>query len=505
MRVKTLMTFCGALAVSAWSWGLPSAPVSGAAAQGGEVATEQGTLQPQAEVRVGDNVVFAIRAARAGRSPAARAHDANEALQEAIAANALDVRVEYTDSAAVVYAGSRPIVQLGQEDAVLAGDASIAVHADRVAGKLRAALASEHTRSVVAGTIFNATLAVVFAVLAVLLLRGAWRYGDRAAKWLEANPGRVPDLHVRTLKLLSRGTVRAALSLGNVAGRWIVMAGIAYAWLMATFSLFESTRGFTVQLSGALLDPLATLLSRVGAAIPLAAVMALALLALLLALRALRLFFGEVASGDATVSWLPRDLARPAGILAEAGLVVVALLLAGPVISGSSDGAVSRTGLVAIGALALALVPLGAGVAMGVATLFARWIAVGDWFEVGSHRGKVTRIGVLEVILRDETGAEVRVPHLARLWHPTRACAHPGRIVELLPVERTLATPTLASKVSQALGRIGADASVRLVGVTETQATLELSVSSEDSDARSACLWAALAEVEAARREASRP
>lgn len=483
--------------------GAVQAGTAPAAADTAPASTPAVAAARPAEVRVGDTVVFALQAGHAGQSAALRARAANDALHEVLDASDDAVRIAHVGGTAVIYVGARPVLQLVPADATLAGDASLEVHADRIAAQIRAALATEHTRSAVAGGIFGVSLAVLFAVLAVFLLRRAWQLGDRATTWLETSPERVPAFRLRSIELLGQATVRTALSLGVVVGRWIALLGLAYAWLIATFSLFESTRSLTGQLTGALLNPLATLASRVVAAVPLLVILIFALLTLALLLRAVRLFFRDIARGTTVVGWLPRDLATATGALTEIALIVLALVLVAPVITGNAEGAAPRMGLLGLAALALATVPLAATAIVGVATLFGRWLAVGDWVEMGGCTGKVVRIGLLETTLRDAAGTELRIPHLARLLRPVCVHGPAPRISVSLPVERELATPALAKRLAQVLAPLGSNPDVRLLEVGETRATLELAVTSSMADARSACLWAALAELEAARREST--
>lgn len=458
-------------------------------------------LPPGAEVRVGDTLVFTLHAPRGPETPAQRARTANEVLQEAVEApQPADVRVEHAGSVSIIYVGAAPVVQLTNEDAVLAGDASLTVHADRVAAELRQALKEERQRSAVAATIFNFSLAVLFVVVAVFLLRRGWQLGDRAEQWLETNPERVPAVKLRTVEVLNRGTVRGLLSLAVGAGRWIVLVGLVYAWLIATFSLFDATRGLTEQLSGALITPLASLASRLAAGVPLIVVLGFAALTLALVLRAIRLFFGEVAAGTTTVGWLPKDLAAPTGVLAQLGVVVLGLVLIAPVITGDPDGAFTRMGLVLLVAFGLASVPVVATLVVGAVTLFGRRLKVGDWVELGPRMGRVVTVGLLETTLRDTAGVEVRVPHLLRLGQPTRVHGPTPRVTAALTIDRALATPALATNLERALGSLGTSAVVRLTGVEPTQVTLELTLSSAAADARSAMLWLAIAEVEAARQ-----
>jgi small-conductance mechanosensitive channel len=461
-----------------------------------------GVTARAAEVRVGDTVVFTLSVARGTQSPAMRARIASDALEEAVtSAKPEDVRVEHTGTVSVVYIGAAPVVQLTREDAQAAGDASLTVHADRIAAAIRQALKAEQQRTAVANTIFNVSLAVLFAVLAVYLLRRAWDLGDRAEQWLEMNPERVPALKLRTVEVLNRGTVRGALSLLVGAGRWLVLLGLVYAWLIATLSLFESTRGLTEKLSGALVEPLAALASRVAASVPLIVILFFAGLTLALVLRAVRLFFDEVAQGTTTVAWLPKDLAAPTGVLTQLGLVALALVLVSPVITGDPDGAFTRIGLVLLVALGLASVPVLATMLLGAVALFGRRLKTGDWVEIGPRMGRVIDVGLLETTLRDNAGVELKVPHLSWLWNPTRVHGPTPRVTASLTVDRALATAALATRLERVLSSLGTSPVVRLLDVEATHVTLELTVSSAAADARSAMLWLALGEVEAAKQE----
>src|SRR5690606_27136557 len=64
-----------------------------------------------AEVRVGDTVVFSLRAEYAGRSAALRARAANDALHDVLGTRDEEVRIEHVGGAAAIYVGTHPVVQ----------------------------------------------------------------------------------------------------------------------------------------------------------------------------------------------------------------------------------------------------------------------------------------------------------------------------------------------------------------------------------------------------------
>jgi hypothetical protein len=141
-------------------------------------------------------------------------------------------------------------------------------------------------------------------------------------------------------------------------------------------------------------------------------------------------------------------------VLVRAGIVLVSIVLAAPLITGTDDGALSRAGVVALVALGLAATPLLACAAAGIPAVYGRHLRLGDFVEAGGRAGIVRDVTLLEVVLEDAVGCEVRVPQLLGLWNPMRvlgsaplasieivvdAAERPARVEEAL-VGATLAT-----------------------------------------------------------------
>ena len=214
--------------------------------------------------------------------------------------------------------------------------------------------------------------------------------------------------------------VRGAVSIGLALAHRIAQFTIVYSWLIFALSRFEATRDYTDRLAGFVLVPLSALIGRLGSALPLFVVAAIAAVALGVAVRFVGLFFGGVARGETHVAWLPRDLAGPTSVLVRAGMVLASIVLAAPLITGTDDGALSRAGVVALVALGLACTPVLACAAAGVPAVYGRHLRPGDFVEAGGRAGIVRDVTLLELVLEDAVGCEVRVPQLLGLWHPTR-------------------------------------------------------------------------------------
>ena len=122
--------------------------------------------------------------------------------------------------------------------------------------------------------------------------------------------------------------MRGAVAIGLALAHRIAQFTIAYSWLIFALSRFEATRDYTDRLAGFVLVPLSALIGRVGSALPLFVVAAIAAVALGVAVRFVGLFFGGVARGETHVAWLPRDLAGPTSVLVRAGMVLASIVLA---------------------------------------------------------------------------------------------------------------------------------------------------------------------------------
>ncbi len=397
-----------------------SAPIEAPASSSDR--TPPGAASASYEVRLHEHAVFVLHVPRAGQSAQERARAASTALESVLAdPDEPSARVEEQSASAVVFVGKRPIVTLGNEDAAAAsGEASLHVYAAGVESKIDDALRTERKRSAIAERVFSVSLLVFSGLLAVLLFRRVGDLSGRARLWVKDRPDRIPALKLGRIEVVRPLAVRGAVSVALALAHRLAQFTIAYSWLIFALSQFEATRSYTDRLAGFVLVPLSALIGRLGAALPLIIVATVAFVALGIAVRFVGLFFGTVARGETQLAWLPRDLARPTSVLVRAGMVLSSIVLAAPLITGTDDGALSRAGVVALAAIGIACTPLLACAAAGVPAVFGRRLTPGDFVEAGGRAGVVRDVTLLELVLEDSFGCEVRVPQLLGLWHPTR-------------------------------------------------------------------------------------
>lgn len=378
------------------------------------------------EIRVHDKPVYVLRVSRAGVTAAERARTANAAL-EALLAQTDDIgeaRFEETQGSAVVFVGKTPIVTLGQEDVDAAGEASLVVLAAQVTSRLAQAVSAERKRGAIATTVFSFSLLVFSALLAFLLFNRVSEVATRLRTSVVENPDKVAGIKLGKIDLISAAAARGGLTIALTFGYRLIQIAIGYGWLIFALSLFDATRGYTAKLTGMVWTPLYGLAARVGTALPLVVVAAIAVIALTVLVRFVGLFFDSIARGDTRVAWLPRDLARPTGALARFGLVVVALVIATPLLTGEADSVVSRVGLVALLAIALASTPLLASAVVGVLVVFGRRLKKGEIVDMAGRHGRITDITLFDVRLEDDELSEISIPHLLGLVNVTRVHRH---------------------------------------------------------------------------------
>ncbi len=389
---------------------------------------------PPGVIRIGERAVLELRVPRAQRSPQARARDASETLTHVLELPGPDVvRTEPREGAVTLLVGETPIVELTTEDAEAVGTDDLTLYAAVAAQRLDSALKAERRRLQIQDAVFSVSLAVFITLLAFLALRLLGRLGLQLQDTLLGDRERVPAFRLGTVEVASRRAVRGALRLGLRVGTRILQVIVVYVWVLFVLSLFTPTREYGARLTGSVLRPAGEILGRAGGALPMLVVAGLLGLAVALVIRTLRLFFESIARGETKVRWISADLATPVGVLLRAALFVLAVLFAAPLITGEDTGALSRLGTAVLLALALGAVPLLASIAVGLPTVLGRTVRPGEVVELGGRRGQVRSVGLLDVLLEDPEGAELRVPHLVAFLHPRRALgALPSRVLEVV-------------------------------------------------------------------------
>jgi small-conductance mechanosensitive channel len=370
-------------------------------------------------VKLHGRTVLDVRAPLDGVSAAERARRASEALEAAFAAGARTASVRPAPSGAAVLLGDRPVLTVGPADARAAGLPDPPAAATRAAAEVERTVREEARRAAAQATVFALSMLVFSGLVAFLLARRAGALALAWAERIETGELALPALTAAGVEVTSASFLRGAVPLALRLARFLAWIAAGYAWLLFAATLSERTRPLGARLTRAVIEPAGETLGTVGRSIPLGLALALGVAVLAVVLRAVRLWFDGVARGESTSPWISRANARTTGALVRGALVVLALLAA-PGLLGLREEGIGRLGLAALLALGLGATPVAATFLLGVVAVYGGTLRPGDVAEVAGRRGRVVEITLREVVLEDEAGGRVHVPHLVALLHPTR-------------------------------------------------------------------------------------
>jgi small-conductance mechanosensitive channel len=262
--------------------------------------------------------------------------------------------------------------------------------------------------------------------------------------------------------------------------------------------LFEATRGYTEQLTGFVVTPFSEFMARLARALPVLIVALIAAFAVFILVRFVGLFFASVARRETTLLWLPADLAAPTSVLLRFAIVLAALVVAAPVVTGDADGAFGRAGMVLLIALGLSSTPVLASGLVGTIVLFGRRIRVGEHAEIGSSLGKISAINLLETRLKLSDATELRIPHLMLLTRPLRGLGVAPRLSVDIAVSASVNATTVRRIFDEAGSRVGRDVRAEILGAHADGVVYRVTASCESLEQRSALYGALLEALSAA-------
>lgn len=369
---------------------------------------------------IGEDVVFRFRVNSGNHTPDERVLSATRKIDKALRGGSSEVRVVAMGGAASVHVGPDVVLVLSQADAQAEGREDLSELAEEVATRTRRAIKREKNRRTVAERVLGASGVVFFGILGLLLIQLVGRLSRSASRWVTNKGESLRAVRLGAIELLPATASREGLRIAIFAGAWLVRAGIAYSWILAALSLFATTRPLVGRAAGYLFTPAIDLLGRLASRLPLVLALFLALLVVISVIRFVTLYAVAVQKGEIESDWLRPETARITGTLLAFFTCLLALLFVTPLLTGDSDGSLTRVGLLGLGALALAATPLLASCVLGARVVYGGMVVQGGRVEYGGQKGVVANIGLFDLMLSTEDGARIRVPHLMSLWHVTR-------------------------------------------------------------------------------------
>jgi len=393
------------------------------------------TAQPEASaaapaaVSVGRERVFDIAAANGAASAEERAQTAQTLLAQFV--DDLDAPAlvtvdpapptgpDDTGSELAVRVDGHEVFRITSDDVRLSGLPAEA-YGQSLRASIQTALQRERRHVSQQRFLQSVSLVVFLGLLLFLALRGVREANARLRTVVDARFAKMRGLRLGDLEILSPAALEGASHVAAGAARLLLQLGLIYLYLVFVLMRFSTTRGWVGPLDQALAAPFAKLAARIVDLVPRGLVVLFALIVMLGSLRVADFFVARVARGDIRSSWLPRDLAPTLSPLIRAAIVVAALLLFGPLIGSEQNQLFTRVGLLLLGGVSLALVPLAATALVGVVAIVGRRYRAGEWLTIGTLVGEVTHVGYLGLTLVPPEAGRLWVPHLTMLWKPVR-------------------------------------------------------------------------------------
>jgi small-conductance mechanosensitive channel len=208
----------------------------------------------------------------------------------------------------------------------------------------------------------------------------------------------------------------------------VITFSLVYLWVVLSLRHFPYTEPWGVQANGFIFSTVQQLGNTVLDSLPGLLIVVLIFVLTRWLLRMLNLFFDQIISHKARVSWMDADVARATQRILSAGLWIFSIIVAYPYIPGSDTEAFK--GLSVFFGLIISLGSTGIinQIMSGLFVVYSRALKVGEWVRINDIEGEVVDVGLLAAKIRTIEGKEITIPNtvlvttlttnFTRLGHP---------------------------------------------------------------------------------------
>jgi small-conductance mechanosensitive channel len=259
-------------------------------------------------------------------------------------------------------------------------------------------------RSALVSLAATALLVAALWLTVVLIRRFDGFLERRYGALLQSSQGKVGDV-LRVAPMLSamRGSV--------VTVRFVSCAILFFIWFGVVLGQFPWTRWLSDDLSGFLLDPLATIVVGIADYIPKLLFLIVLFLVARFGLRMMRLYFDALERGAVSLPGFESEWAIATYKIARVFVIGIVLVMAYPYLPGAGSEALQGLSVFAGLVLSLGASSSVSNVIAGYITTFGRVLRVGDMIKVGDTTGTVSQIRLLTIRLRTIRNEEVTIPN----------------------------------------------------------------------------------------------
>jgi small-conductance mechanosensitive channel len=253
--------------------------------------------------------------------------------------------------------------------------------------------------------------AVATVLLAALVTLVVWvsRWAERL---LEATyRQRVQSVGIQSFQLVRAEQIWVALHRGVVVARALVILGLAFVYLQYVLGVFPWTRGFSSQLLGLVLNPLATMGWGIVTVVPDLFFLTILFFITRYLLKIISMFFAAVGRGEVALSGFEQEWADPTYKLLRVAVIALALVVAYPYIPGSSSDAFKGISIFIGIVFSLGSSSTIANIIAGYTMTYRRAFRMGDRVKISGVTGDVIEMRLQVTHLRTIKNEEVIIPN----------------------------------------------------------------------------------------------
>ena len=380
-------------------------------AQAGDRNTQDEVVT--APVEVDGTVLFRLRGVSSFPAEV-RAANVRDRIVAAAGDRAVTVdslRVVETDGVHQIATGDRPLLTIVDADATLeqVGRAELAAtHLLRIRQAIvdyRAARTAGALRRAALSTL----VATVVVAIGVALLLWVWRRFD--AFLTRRFESRIHTVGIQSFEVMRAESIRSALRSAFIGIRTILLLAGGLVYVGYILAAWPWTRGFSRDIVGFALAPLAVIGRGLAANIPSLVFLVVLFFVIRLVLRLVRLFFEAIERGTVKLPNFDAEWAQPTYKIVRIAIVAFGLIVAYPYIPGSESDAFKGVSLFIGIVFSLGSSSAISNIIAGYMMTYRRAFRVGDRVKIGDAMGDVIKMRLQVTHLRSFKNEEIVIPN----------------------------------------------------------------------------------------------
>jgi len=387
-----------------------------------------------APVEIDGELLFHVRGI-AARPAAQRARDIAARISSLGADHAFrveDLRADERGDLTTILGGTSVVMYVTDEDSRIEGvqrSLVAPVYTERIR---RAIVEYREARSRAHLTASAARSLTAVAIAAAFLAMLVWLLGRAEAALHRAFDRRTGALAAESRQITNIGRLWATLSGAVGLVRLVALLLVVLFLLQYVLTQFPWTRGAGLQLFQSVATPLAALGERFIAAIPNLVLLGILFFVTRYGLAFARLYFDALERGTIRLRRFEPEWAQPTYNLVRALAVAFAIVIAYPLVPGSSSLAFKGLSILAGVVLSLGSTSAVANVMAGYMITYRRAFRVGDRVQIGDVQGDITEVRLQVTHLRTIKNEEITIPNSAILSSAVMNYSKPAEIGALI-------------------------------------------------------------------------